>query len=390
MQVYKTYFKILKKLKTPILIYAILFIALTYSFTSTSEVGSDKYEASKVKTIVINEDDHNAFVDGFLDYLDSYIIVVEPGNNEESIKDALFYGKAEYVLTIPKGFSESFLKDGAMKLSKQIVPNSVNAMSLDNVINNYFNMAKVYLKHAPKIDYDKLNAYLASNLSEETKTFFDVEQADKVTYSNEFNQFYFNFLGYIIIAAFITGISMIMFSFNGVDIRRRHTASPLSYRKMNFQLFLASIVFVVAYLILFITAGFILNKSRVITINLLLTWLNTLVFAITVLSLSYLVAISVKSRKAIGAMSTALALGLSFLSGIFVPQQYLGSPVLRVASFTPSYWFVKANDTLVNITSFRWSEVSSVFGYMAIQIGFTIAFISIALVVNKRKRQQAF
>jgi ABC-2 type transport system permease protein len=183
---------------------------------------------------------------------------------------------------------------------------------------------------------------------------------------------------------------MIMFSFNGVDIRRRLTASPLSYRKMNFQLILANIIFVIGYLALFVAAGFVLNKSRIINVNLLFTWLNTFVFSISVLSISYLTAITVKSRKAIGAISTGISLGMAFMSGIFVPQQYLGASVLRVASFTPSYWFVKANDSLVNITSSRWSEVSEALGCMAIQIGFTIAIISIALVINKRKRQQAF
>lgn len=390
MSVYKAYFKILKKFKTPIIIYTFLFIGLAYALTMNTEIGTDQYETIKVKTMIINEDGQSALLDGFLDYMGHYITYVEPGKDDEAIKDALFFEKAEYILIIPKGFSDSFENNGTVKLSKQAIPNSVEATSMDTVIDNYFNMAKVYQNNVPDLDYEKLNTYIKSSLSNNTQTIFSVETKDDVTYANEFNQFYFNFMGYIIVAAFILSVSMIMFSYNGVDIRRRHTASPLNNYKMNLQLILANLIFVIGYLMVFIIAGFALNKSRIININLILTWLNALVFSITVLSFSYLIGITVNNRKAIGAISTAVSLGIAFTSGIFVPQVYLGSTLLRVASFLPAYWYVKANDTLVSITAFEWSQVSDVFGYMAIQTGFTIAIISIALVISKRKRQQAF
>ncbi len=390
MPVYKTYFKILYKLRTSMLIYVILFLALTYGLTANTSVGSDQYEASKVKVMMINEDGESTLIDGFTKYLKQYAVLVAPGKDEEAIKDALFYGKAEYILTIPKGFSESFTKKEIVKLRKQTIPNSAAVMSFDTVVDNYFNMAKVYLKQVPNLNYDKLNDYVDKNLSNVTKTVFHEKVKEKVTYANEFNQFYFKFLGFIIIAAFITGISNIISIFNGLDIRRRHTATPLSYSKFNIQLILANLVFVIAFLIVFGVFGFMLNKSRIVTMNLILTWLNTFAFAVTALSISYLIGITVKSRKAIGAISTGLSLGFAFISGIFVPQEYLGSTLLRVASFTPTYWFVKANDIIVNVTSLHWNEVSGIFGCIAVEIGFTVALISIVLVVSKRKRQQAF
>jgi ABC-2 type transport system permease protein len=38
-----------------------------------------------------------------------------------------------------------------------------------------------------------------------------------------------------------------------------------------------------------------------------------------------------------------LTLGMSFISGVFVPQAILGKTVLTIAQFTPVFWFVKAN-----------------------------------------------
>lgn len=47
--------------------------------------------------------------------------------------------------------------------------------------------------------------------------------------------------------------------------------------------------------------------------------------------------IPVKSRGAMSAAANVFALGTSFLSGVFVPQELLGSNVLTIASFTPTY-----------------------------------------------------
>ncbi len=390
MQVFKAYFKIFKKQLISIIIYAVLFLFITVMVTSNIEVENEKFQTRKVEAMVVNEDGQSDLVDGFMNYLEKYADLIEPKENEDDRKNDLFFRKVVYILTIPAGFSEDFLKDGTVRLMKQTVPDSVEAISVDNAVNNYFNTAKFYLKNIPDLDYAKLNAYIEKNLEEETEIAFDIVAKDEVTFSKGFNKNFFNFLGYIILSAFITGISMVMFSFHGIDIRRRHFASPLTSRKMNLQLILANLIFVLAYLLMFIIAGFVLNRNRMINANTLLTWLNVLVFSLTALSISYLVGITVKSRKAISAISTALTLGLAFLSGIFVPQDYLGEAVLRVASFTPTYWYVKANNALETITVYKWDQLADVFGYMAIQIGFSAAIISIALVVSKRKRQQAF
>lgn len=389
MQVFKTYFKILRKQMVPVIIYTAMFLSLTVMITKNIKVENQQFVADKIKTMVVNEDGENEFINGFLNYLGQYVTFVEPENDIDARRDALFYRKAVYILTIPEGFTEDFLKDGTISLKKETVPDSIEAISVDNAVNNYLNMAKVYSKYLPDMNYSELNTLITDSLSEQTPVTVNVKETDEVTYSNGFNMNYFNYLAYIMISCFITGVSIVMFSFHGLDIRRKHSASPLSSRKMNLQLILANLIYVVAYMILFILAGYILNRDRMINANAWLTWLNAFIFALTALSISYLVGIAVKSRKAVNAISTALSLSLSFISGIFVPQDYLAAPVLKVASFTPTFWYVKANNAIMGIKSFGWSETSDIFGYMAIELGFAAAIISVALVISKRKRQQA-
>ena len=389
MQVFRTYFKIMKKQMVPILIYAIMFLSMTIIIISNMKVENTDYKVSKVNIMVVNEDGESEFVEGILNYLGQYVNYVKTEEDEEARKDALFYRKVEYILTIPEGFTNKFMSEGMIGLQKEAVPDSTEAISVDSAINNYLHMSKVYLEHVPNITDKDLYSYVANNLEKQIQVSLEVPAAEAVVFSNGFNANYYNYLGYILIATLITGVSIVMFSFQGLDIRRRHSASGISGRNMNLQLLFANLIFVLTYLLLFMAAGFLINKDRVVNANTCMTWLNAIVFSLTVLSISYLVGISVKSRKAVSALGIGLSLSMAFISGIFVPQQYLGDRVLKVASFTPTYWYVKANLAIQGITSVKWNEISGIVGYMAIQIGFAAAIISIALVISKRKRQQA-
>jgi ABC-2 type transport system permease protein len=388
LQVFNTYFKILKTQLVSILIYAGMFLMLTIMFTSNITENTSQFEAKKVRVMVINKDGESSLISGFLNYLEEYATFVEPKEDDTAIRDALYNRAASYILTIPAGFTDGIVQEGNVQLTKQSAPDSIEAITIDNAIDNYFNIARIYREHMPEVSPEELSTYVKANLQEETTVWLYGEQKDALSSANSQNKYYFNYLGYIMIAIFINSISIVMFSFHGLDIRRRHSASPITLRKLNIQMILANMTFVLLYMAVFLIAGYILNKNRILNVNTLLFWLNSLTFAMVALSASYLVGISVKSKKAISAISTASSVGLAFISGMFVPQEFLGAPVLRVASFTPVYWFVKANNAIEYITEASWSQLSGIVSSMAIQLGFAAAIISIALVVSKQKRQK--
>ncbi|MDF2539826.1 MAG: hypothetical protein K0S76_2847 [Herbinix sp.] len=390
MQVYKTFFTILKKQLTPILIYGAIFLALTYLTTlSQRNQDNEQFQEQKVDALLVNKDIKSEFLQEFTSYLEKYVTFVEIEDTEEARRDALFYRKVYYILTIPEGFTEAFLKGEEISLIKQIVPDSYEAMSVDSIINNYLNTVRVYRKHIPEADFSQLSYYVEKNLELETKVAFDVILEDENRKSIQFNKNYYNYLGYIMLAVFIISVSSVMLSFQNLNIRRRHHASPVTLKNINLQLILGNLAFVMIYMAVFIIAGYLFNPFRRVDTNLLLYILNAAVFAMTALGISYLVSMTITSKRAVSAISTAVSLSLAFISGMFVPQDYLGASVLKVASFTPTYWYIKANNTIQTLTSFSWDNISGVFGMMAIQLGFAAAIFSVALVVSKRKSQQA-
>lgn len=395
MQVFKTYFRIMKKQVLSLLIYAVVFLAVTIgvSFAILRDTGGGTpaaFTGSKVPVIVDNKDENSAFVKGFLAYLEQYVVYKDFGEDEESKRDALFNRKAVYILTIPEGFTEAFYSDKEAGLIKDTMPDSTDAMYVDSAIDYYLNQAKIYLKYNPDINDEELALRLQNSQEAQTAVKLKDEQKKKTLDSDTFFGYYFNYMGYIMIACFIAGVSTVMFSLNGIDIRRKHYASPIKGRNMNYQLLLANLVFVMCYLAVFITAGILLNPYSSFDFNLLLFIANSIIFGLTVLSMSYLIGISIKGKSSIQALASMLSLSLAFLSGMFVPQEFLGEPVLKVASFTPTYWYVKNNNVIAGLSDYGFGSLKGIYGSLLIQLGFAAAITAISLVVSKRKRQQSY
>lgn len=75
-------------------------------------------------------------------------------------------------------------------------------------------------------------------------------------------------------------------------------------------------------------------------------------------------------------MSTVLSLGTSFISGVMVPQQFLGKKVLTIAKFFPTYYFVRINDM-------QASSFLDIRYEIFMQVLFAIAFLFMGLYFSK-------
>ncbi len=85
--------------------------------------------------------------------------------------------------------------------------------------------------------------------------------------------------------------------------------------------------------------------------------------------------------------SNIISLGLSFISGAFVPQFLLSEGVLTLARFTPTYWFVKANNTIAEATV-SGEVLKNILGYIGIEFLFTLAFFVLSLAIAKSNRRK--
>lgn len=382
MPVFKTFFRIINAARTPLIIYLLIFLGVTYMtsqfYTSPEDTG---FTDSKIRIAVINRDGENNIAKGLTEYLSKTSTIVDMPDDTEKLQDALFFRKVEYIAIIPKGFSDSFNKSENSRIETVVVPNSTSAIYLDLIVNRYLQTLRLVGDYS-NFTAEKQAELVSKNLAVET----DIVMKSRVESNNsEGYTYYFNFFPYVILALATLGISTIMMVFNQPDLKRRNLCSPIKQRSMNIQIGLGSIIYSLFCWAVIVLFGIIIyGESLVLSESLPILALNSLVFTTVCTAIGFLVGILIKSHNVQAAVSNVLSMGMSFLCGVFVPQSLLGSGVLRVASFLPAYWFVKANNIISEIGFDKGRN--DVLTAVLIQLGFAIAIFSVALFVSKQKR----
>lgn len=385
MTVFNTYFKIIKKQSIQLSIYVIVFVALAIMFTF---IGNDKsvdtFTQSKTKVAFINEGQETVLVQGLKDYLGKHSAFVKIDNDTAELQDALFFREVEYIAKIPDNFTKDFMSGKAVSIDKTVVTGSVSGVYTDILINKYLNIAKLYIKNYEGISQEELVRQIGKDLATETEVKMKAYEG-RSGGSTAAKSFY-NFMPYVLINVIILGVSSIMMVFNDVKLKRRNLCSPVSNTSVNMQILAGNIVFSVSCWALMVILSFILYRKEMFKLNSVYFCINSLVLTLTILSVSFLIGILIKSKNAQSGVSNIISLGMCFLSGVFVPQELLGKNVLAIAKFLPTYWYIKANKAIGDLTVFNSGNIGPIVSYMLIELGFAAAMISIALVMSKRKQ----
>lgn len=284
MQVFKAYFLVARySRRTIFLSFGVFILAFILTIAGAARQANESFGFSRVPIVVINQDEGGTISQALETYLARENELVDLPFQKEGLHDALFHRRIGYVVIIPKGFSNSFLKGLNPKLQKAVIPNSPPSHHIDLQINGFLNTVNLQLA---KGETDFLS-----------KTFDNLDSQIKVTLRpfandelNSFTEVYFRFLAYPLLALIISGISGTMLAFNRGDLDQRNLASPISRRERNLQLLAGHSVYALGCWLFFITLGLFLFKD-------VSAWyfLNSLVFTVVCVSLGFLLGDNTKS-----------------------------------------------------------------------------------------------
>ncbi|NLN06577.1 MAG: ABC transporter permease [Firmicutes bacterium] len=386
MQVFKLCLKILRRNIPALAVYVIVFIgvAIIMTFAFVNERANDHVFTRSKSNIAFLSEENTPLIAGLKAELEKIANFIELPDEKEALQDALFFRTVSYILRVPKGFSEKFMQGEQVHLERISVPGYYSSVYLDLSIDQYFNLARLYLRQMENPSQEALVKHVAGALAAGAEVELLAGSAPPEIMLS--TNLYFNYLAYSLLSVTILGMSTLMLAYHNKDLQRRNACSPLSKASFNRQFGLAVLAFTGVVWLLFVTlcllfAGkYIHNRSTVFFL------INSLVFAVCSACLSFLIGNLVTNAKAIPAISNVVTLGLSFLSGVFVPAELLGSSVLKIAGFTPTYWFVAANNHIAGLKQFTLTTLQPVFTGMLMQGGFALAFLALALVAAKKRR----
>lgn len=380
MQVFKVYFKIIRKNLVIMFVYVMVFLFLAVMSTLLYKpVEVMEFSSTRSRIAVINDDKDSVLAQGLTDYLAESAEIVSIKADKQSLQDALFFGDVEYILHIPKGFSEDFLKGTHnILLEKTTKPDSTAAVQLDFLLTRYLGLASTYSAALPDITTKQLIANVKNDLKNTAEVTLSTQKKTVTTDSSFYS--YFIFLTYSMMAVMILGVTSIMMVFMNSEVRKRNMASTLPNLSFNLQLFLGNIVFSVAVWAILCGFVYVLHPAQIGNADMVMLFVNSLVYTFVCLSISFLIGSLIKSKNVQNIIANVFSLGLSFISGVFVPQELLGDTVMKISSFTPTYWYVK---NVLNLKAAS-DSLPIVYGIL-IQLGFAAAILIVTLVISKKK-----
>ena len=378
--------KVLKRNYPSILIYLGIFLGLSLLFASQGSQQEEEYtsfETVKTPVAVFAEED-TPLVRGFIENLRETAEIVTLKDEEATISDALYFRVVTYVIRIPEGFTETFMGQEDVMVEIETIPGSAGNTYTDLAVNSFFQTAALYLAADETLTEEALVEETVSALSERTPVEVKSQNQQK---EDGYAKFYFNYMSYSLVSILVLGTSLIMLVWKDKDLYERTEVSPLKRESISLQKYLALGVFSLLTWVVLNGAYFFVNTQSTLDLRTLLHMGNSVVFAFTAMGMSFLIGTLLKSRNAISAVSNVVSLGPSFISGVFVPQELLGSSVLSMAKVTPTYWYVTANNTIASIGTLQEAKTQSVFTFMLIVFGFGLLFFILSSLAGRRARR---
>lgn len=366
--IFKNYLKLMKKNLNSFLIFFGVFIFLFIMFSkNTTQV---KFEEVKLD-ILVNNLDKGERSKSLVEYLKKTQNVTEKKVSDDEAKTLIFKRKYNAYLTIYENF-ESNLNEGK------------NAASL---IGDDTKPSFIFFK----IDLDKFinfqKAAITSNTSDEEvmrtiENKIDVKIADSNVYNeNTVHQKYlalFGILGYAILGATLSVVINVEVSFSDENIKRRLSLAPVSPLKMVLQQYLAQICISLGVSFLFLIIIKILSPDVMNHINILNTSLAVIMYGFATISIGNMLVALTSSKQVLNGLVSIVSLVVSFLSGIFIPEDILPKVVLTISKIFPTRYFL---DFLKD------TNTANLIKFSAIQLLFIAFFLSTGILIKRMKNR---
>lgn len=383
MQVFKAFFLTAYKNLTIVIIYFFVFVVLALLLSaSAADTSLSGFQSVALDVSIIDEDHSDASL-ALTDYLASIHNILPLENEKEVLLDNLFYENTDYILILPEGFEENLLAGNTKNLFQTVqIPGVYNSAFVDEQITSYLKTSQLYLAGGYSLD-ESLKQTTKSLCDTATKVQTnDFEEEDGSSASTTGIFYFYQYLPLALMSMILCGLTPILTTFWKKDLARRMTCSSMSLSSRNLQLSLAGILYCIANWLMFFLCSGLIYGGELFSEKGFLCILNSVLIVPLSVFITLIISSFSVSLNVVNMISNVITLGMSFLCGIFVPQQQLGEGVLAFAKYLPFYWYVKNNDMISGFSGETFSY-EAYWKNIGIQFLFVLALFSIALVTSK-------
>ena len=382
MTVFKTFLKVLNKLKFVVIMYTVILLVFGVFNMQTGDSTSE-FTSSKPDILIVNGDKGSVLTENLVRYMEDNCESIDVKNDEEAVNDALFYRDADYVIYIPENYGKNVLDEQNPQIEVKSTQ-SAGASFAEMLLSRYIKIQNIYAGEIQDEDeiINKINLSLESNVKVELMSQLDSGGLSRAT-------LYYNFASYSLLAGAIYVICLILSSFNEEKIKKRITVSSMNYKKHNSILMLSNGLFAVSLWLFYVILSFIFIGKIMFSFQGLIYIINSFLFAICALTIAFFIGSLVNNKNAVNGIVNVFALGSSFLCGAFVPIEWLPQSIVNAAHVLPAYWYIQNNELAKTIEVFDFNTLKPIFVNMGVLVLFCAVFILLSNICARKKRKIA-
>ena len=390
MSLYKTFFKIVKKNLTSILVYTGITVVIIVLLSGLYRKKQDEKAILDSYNIYIEDLDQSETSKALVDYLGKIHKISAEKMSEEVIRDNMYYEQIVCYIRIPQGFGETFLSTGENKVENTYDDAMPVGVSVSMQMNNFLNSLRGYVSTGLSV----ADAAKRSEESLDITKYVTIQKSEKP--GNGGMKGAFNYMPFGILAILISGIFPVVAKFNEGEKKNRMQVSSMTPGKRTLWVMLGAATFAVAVLVVLIAFGSVMGTTDVgstsipgmnsetgsaentIGVFSSVWWfsvLNALVFtSVVAMMISMFANVPVFAKAPAGVFSNIIGLSICFLGGTFVPLEVMGDTVKKIGQLLPNYWYSVAVERIYN-----GKGMSDLWDCFVLQLVFGLACLFIGL-----------
>lgn len=390
--------KIIRARIISIIIYAAIPLVITLMVIQTYVPPESEYINSPVDLHVFNYDAEDPIALALENQIvkDNTVVTVE--DEPKAIADALFY-EADYILKIPQNFGAELMKQIAVQdlgndtanlnlpLERHVGMQQNKVQRIDYQIANFLSTLDLYQSLYPDDTPQQLAERISTALNRQATV--EMVKYEGQT-GNELIFYFFRFATFGLLAAIYFIIAQVFKTMTTFELRRRTACAPVNISRHSLSVFVSAALFSLGIFMLFIIGAALMFGAPLFTPTGLLLVLNFFIFFLVSVCMSFMISTILPndSEVIIDMVGNSVPLALSFLGGIFTPVSWQPDWLQKITAFIPNSWNSKVIESLTSTPLLTDAVKTDVTKYMLIQLIFCIAFIVLALALNRAKSGQ--
>ena len=210
MIIFSTFLKVMKSCLASVIVFTVILI-LFGIFNFQTNDSSINFVATKPDVLIINNDVDKGITKSLIDYISDNCNIVKLAV-DDSVNDALFYREVNYIITIPKGFRDSFLARNSLDIEVKST-GDYQASLVEMMLEKYLKISNIYFQRFYNEDENivKINETLKTQSSIFITSELNTDSLAKLS-------FFYNFANYSILAGCVYVICLILSIFKEKNI----------------------------------------------------------------------------------------------------------------------------------------------------------------------------